>query len=133
MKTILHFLVIMVSAPIWTFTMCFFVIACGLSLIAMKIDPNITRGNCWLYALPLFIKYGGYLAVRAADGNKFLNLFMIPHVLYMPTLNRGSVISQYVPINRKSSFWVPWHALYYRGKIRHVEANHNAKQTNESI
>ena len=127
MRAALHFIVTMICAAAWAFAMCFFVLVWALAWLAKLIDPNMTRGNCWLYALPMFIEKGGYLAVRAADGNRFLKVFMVPHVLYMPILHSRSVISQYVPIDRKSSFWVPWHALNYRGRVRNVEANHNAK------
>ena len=127
MRAALHFIVTMICAAAWAFAMCFFVLVCALAMLGKLIDPDMTRGNCWLYALPLFIEKGGYLAVRAADGNRFLKVFMVPHVLYMPILHSRSIVSQYVPANRKSAFWVPWHTLIYRGRVRNVEANHNAK------
>ena len=65
--------------------------------------------------------------MRASDGLKFLRVFMVPHVLYMPILHGRSVISQYVPITRKSSFWFPWYAVNYHGEIRVIDSNHNAK------
>ena len=96
-------------------------------MLGKRIDPAHKRGNCWTYALPEFVEHGGYLAVRASDGLKFLGVFIVPHVLYMPILHGRSVISQYVPISRKSSFWFPWYAVNYHGEIRVIESNHNAK------
>jgi len=126
LKTCIHFIVTLVCTAALVFAMCFFVLVWALAWLAKKIDPKVTRGNCWTYALPMFIENGGYLAVRAADGQRFLKVFMVPHVLYMPELPRRAKVSQYVPIDRKSSFWVPWHTLNYRGKVRHSESNHNA-------
>ena len=129
MRAILHFMVTMLGAFFGAIALCFCTIVCALALLAKRIDPTHKRGNCWTYALPEFIERGGYLAVRAADGNRFLKVFMVPHVLYMPVLHGRSIVSQYVPVDRKSSFWVPWHTLIYRGRVRNVEANHNAKDS----
>ena len=129
MRAALHFIVIMASAIVGAIALWFCAIVCALALLAKRIDPTHKRGNCWTYALPEFIERGGYLAVRAADGNRFLKVFMVPHVLYMPVLHGRSIVSQYVPVDRKSSFWVPWHTLIYRGRVRNVEANHNAKDS----
>jgi len=107
--------------------LCFVSIICALALLGRRIDPAHKRGNCWTYALPKFLDNGGYLAIRASDGLKFLKVFIVPHVLYMPILHGRSVISQYVPIDRKSSFLFPWYAVNYHGEIRVVESNHNAE------
>lgn len=127
MRSALHFIVIMASAIVGAIALCFCAIVCSLALLAKRIDQTHKRGNCWTYALPEFIEHGGYLAVRASDGLKFLRVFMVPHVLYMPILHGRSVISQYVPITRKSSFWFPWYAVNYHGEIRVIDSNHNAK------
>ena len=127
MRSAIHFIVIMASAIVGAIALWFCAIVCALALLAKRIDPTHKRGNCWTYALPEFIEHGGYLAVRASDGLKFLKVFMVPHVLYMPILHGRSVISQYVPITRKSSFWFPWYAVNYHGEIRVIDSNHNAK------
>ncbi len=127
MRSAFHFLVTMLSVLFGAIAMCFASIVCAMAMLGKRIDPTHKRGNCWTYALPEFIEHGGYLAVRASDGLKFLGVFIVPHVLYMPILHGRSVISQYVPINKKSSFLFPWHALNYRGRVRNVEANHNAE------
>jgi len=127
MRSALHFIVIMASAIVGAIALCFCAIVCALALLAKHIDPTHKRGNCWTYALSEFIERGGYLAVRASDGLKFLKVFIVPHVLYMPILHKRSVISQYVPITRKSSFWFPWYAVNYHGEIRVIDSDHNAK------
>lgn len=127
MRAVLHFIVTMLVAFFGAIALCFCTIVCALALLAKRIDPTHKRGNCWTYALPEFVEHGGYLAVRASDGLKFLGVFIVPHVLYMPILHGRSVVSQYVPINRESSFWFPWYAVNYHGEIRVIESNHNAK------
>jgi len=127
MRATLHFIVTMLGAFFGAIVLCFASIVCALALLGKRIDPTHKRGNCWTYALPEFIEHGGYLAVRASDGLKLLGVFIVPHVLYMPILHGRSVISQYVPIDRKSSFLFPWYAVNYHGEIRVVESNHNAE------
>ena len=127
MRAALHFIVTMLGVFFGAIVLCFASIVCALALLGKRIDPTHKRGNCWTYALPEFIEKGGYLAVRASDGITFLKVFIVPHVLYMPILHGRSVISQYVPINRKSSFLFPWYAVNYHGEIRVVESNHNAE------
>ena len=126
MRAALHFIVTMLGVFFGAIVLCFASIVCALALLGKRIDPTHKRGNCWTYALPEFIEKGGYLAVRASDGITFLKVFIVPHVLYMPILHGRSVILQYVPINRKSSFLFPWYAVNYHGEIRVVESNHNA-------
>ena len=127
MRATLHFIVTMLGAFFGAIALCFCTVVCALAMLGKRIDPTHKRGNCWTYALPEFIEHGGYLAVRASDGLKFLGVFIVPHVLYMPILHGRSVILQYVPINRKSSFLFPWYAVNYHGEIRVVESNHNAE------
>ncbi len=126
MRPALHFLVTMLGALFGAIALCFCTLVCALAVLGKRIDPTHKRGNCWTYALPEFIEHGGYLAVRASDGLKFLKVFIVPHVLYMPILHGRSVVSQYVPIDRQSSFLLPWYAVDYRGEVRNVESNHNA-------
>ena len=126
MRATLHFIVTMLGAFFGAIALCFCTIVCALALLGKRIDPTHKRGNCWTYALPEFVEKGGYLAVRASDGLKFLGVFIVPHVLYMPILHGRSVISQYVPIDRRSSSLLPWYAVNYLGEIRSVESNHNA-------
>lgn len=126
MRSALHFIVTMLGAFFGAIALCFASIVCVLAILGKSIDPTLKRGNCWTYALPEFIEKGGYLAVRASDGLKFLGVFIVPHVLYMPILHGRSVISQYVPIDRRSSSLLPWYAVNYHGEIRNVESNHNA-------
>ncbi len=126
MRATLHFIVTMLGAFFGAIALCFCTVVCALAMLGKRIDPTHKRGNCWTYALPEFVEKGGYLAVRASDGLKFLGVFIVPHVLYMPILHGRSVISQYSPTDRLSSFWCPWFVLHYKGRVRHVESNHNA-------
>lgn len=126
MRSTIHFIVTMLGAFFGAIALCFCTIVCALAMLGKRIDPTHKRGNCWTYALPEFVENGGYLAVRASHGLKFLGVFIVPHVLYMPVLHGRSVISQYVPVDRRSSSLLPWYAVDYRGEIRSVESNHNA-------
>jgi len=96
------------------------------------LDPKIKVGNCWYHALPRWIKSGGYLAIRPADGQRFLKIFMVPHVIWIKSFDpRTAELEQYVPINRQKGSWLPWHTIIYEGRIRTTEINHPAKEIKE--
>jgi hypothetical protein len=92
-----------------------------------SVYPTAETGNCWSHALPNWWKHGGYLALRAADGQKFLGVFPVMHVIWVKVLPRRTNLEQYVPIKRQTSDILPWYTIVYKGVVRKVEAPHNAR------
>lgn len=132
MRLAAHFLITMVCAVAWAAANWFFVAVACLAWLSRKVYPKSEYGNCWLHALPLWVKDGGYLLIRPADGQRFLGVFCVPHVMHVTKLpRRGVELTQYVPVTRKSGQCWPKHVLYYRGEIRTVENPHNAASTIE--
>ena len=84
-------------------------------------------GNCWSYAVPRWLRYGGYLVVRIAPGIKILGFIPVLHVIWCKDLKDAS-IEQFVPVNRKHAFWFPWHTIWFKGKVLTEESDRfNAK------
>ncbi len=98
-----------------------------LAIFAKKVHPAATVGNCWTHALPNWWAHGGYLAMRSADGQKFIGVFPVMHVIWIKSLPRKTSLEQYVPIKRQTSNILPWYTIGYKGVVRKVEAPHNAR------
>lgn len=71
------------------------------------------RGNCWLYALPRWLKNpsGSYLVVRKSRHSFW------PHVMLAQSIEDLEV-EEFVPVKPKSGWRATFHALIYEGKVR---------------
>lgn len=129
LRSTFHSLIIWVAAFVWGIGNCFYVLMASLILLAKRVDPNSRYGNCWTYAVPLWLRFGGHLAIRAADDNKFLWVFPVFHAKYIAQLPRkGLRMRQYIPapeLRRKTRVW-PWYTVYYKGQVHRVDAPHDA-------
>lgn len=128
-RKVTHFLLAWIGTVFWAIGNCFYVLTTLIILLGQKVHPTSKYGNCWSYAVPLWLRYGGHLAVRASDHNKFLWVFPLPHVKFIPVLPPDGVeMRQFVPpeSDRHESEAFPWYAIYYRGEIRDSETPHNA-------
>ena len=101
-------------------------ITTAIVILADKALPNATSGNCWTYALPKWYRHGGYLLVRNADIVRFLWIFPVPHVAWVKHLGSDVVVEQFDPVKRKLSKFFPWFTIYYEGKVKLRESNHDA-------
>lgn len=119
-----------VGFTVWAAGILFMYLSTMLSVLGDRVLPGATSGNCWSFALPKWHKHGGYLLIRDADGQRFLNLFKVPHVIWVKTLPpKGSTIDleQFVPVKRKVARWLPLHTVYYEGRTRTTEVPHNSR------
>jgi hypothetical protein len=125
MKTGIHFLMVFIAALFWIVGCSFFFIAFIFTWLADKLIPYSIKGNCWSFAGPLWVKYGGYLLIRPADGQRVFGIFPILHVAWVKNLDpRGLELLQFFPTKRKNGRFMPWHVLYYTGEVRDVEKPH---------
>ena len=122
----LHLPLILASVFFWSIAMFFMLITIGFSLLMLKLYPDSLEGNCWSYALPRWIKHGGYLAVGPAAGQRFLNYFFIPHVIWVKKMSPETELEQLVPIRRKSRSFIPYYTLFFKGKVNVVEKSQDA-------
>jgi hypothetical protein len=122
-----HFFLSSVGLAVWGVAMCFMVLAVALSHLCHKVCRNPDRQNCWSHTLWRWNTYGGYLAVRKADGVQFIKWLPVPHVLWLMEIpKKGVRLEQYVPIKRERAKWLPWFTGYFKGRVIHFDSNHAA-------
>jgi hypothetical protein len=128
MRHALHLLITLFAALAWGIGNVLYVITLLLAKAAKWVDQDSAYSNCWLHALVKWRKHGGYILMRAADGQRFLRIFPVPHAIWVSSLpRRGVELEQYIPIDRHSNECCPWYTVYYRGEIRTVESPHPAR------
>lgn len=125
MKKLLHALLVIGAAVPWTIGMFALFLSSLGALAADKVWPNATKGNCWSYAWPKWLKQGGYIDIRPAEGQRILGVFFLPHVIWMPEWPEGIPIKHAQPIKRHHSRWIPWYTLYYDFEVKDTEKPHN--------
>jgi hypothetical protein len=126
-RQVAHFLISSVGMSIWGVAMALMCVCVALSYAARRVMPDSEFRNCWLDTLWKWHRYGGYLAVRPADGVRFLKWLPVPHVIWLMELpKRGAKIEQYIPIQREREKWLPWFTGYFKGRTIHFDSNHAA-------
>ena len=126
-RTIAHAICVWLGFLLWAPAMALIAATAGLAILADRARPHARDGNCWSYALQKYAKHGGYLLVRAADGQQFLGLFQVPHVAWVSHLSDDNNMRFFVPERRKSARFVPWYVVYYSGRILTRERSHDAE------
>ena len=126
MKALLHKIFCYFGAIFWIISVTTMTITTLFASLCDWVDPTSKMGNCWSFALPKWAKQGGYLLIRPADGNRFLKIFPVPHVLWVKQIPKeGLVLEQFFPLERKQASWFPHHTLYYKGIVKTKEHPHN--------
>lgn len=69
-------------------------------------------GNCWLYALPLFLSKGGYLVVCWSPRNR-----LIPHAMWTQDL-QGVEVHEFIPDHPRTGLFGLLFAILFRGRVR---------------
>lgn len=127
MKPLVHFFLCLISVPFWVAGITFMSLALLPILAAYRISPRFSRGNCWTYACPRWFSRGGYLVVRPSAGVKFLSIFSVPHVAWMPRTPPAGSLKQFIPASRKTASWFPWFTLYFKGRVTDQEKGREAQ------
>ena len=126
MRKLVHIVLASVGFVFWCAAMWLMAFTTWIAVLADKVLPDATHGNCWTYALPRWYLHGGYLLVRNADGQRFLGFLPVPHVAWVSHLGDASLLEQFDPVRRQHSFWMPWHTIYYRGRVKTTERQHDS-------
>lgn len=125
----MHFFITSIGMALWVVAMAIMGVCCWLSRAAHRTLPDSEIQNCWLAVLWRWHKYGGYLAVRPADGTRLWHRLKVPSAIWIQELpRRGVKLSQFVPTKRKQPRVCPAIVGYYVGEVRTVEAPHNATE-----
>jgi hypothetical protein len=126
MRVVIHVLLAAVGFGTWCAAMWLMAATTALAVLGDKVLPNATHGNCWTFALPRWHIHGGYLLVRNADGQRFLGFLPVPHVAWVKHLGNEALLEQFDPITRHYSWWMPWFTIYYAGRIKKTERQHDS-------
>lgn len=122
-----HFAISSVALALWGSAM---VAMCGvvvLSYAARLALPDSEWQNCWLAVLWKWHRYGGYLAVRPADGTRLMRYLPVPSAIWIQEMpRRGVKLEYYAPLDRKYSQYFPWYTGYFKGRIRLADSRHVA-------
>jgi hypothetical protein len=117
----LHFLICLLAAVPWVIAMLGMVASTLLVLLADWIWRDAHWGNCWTYVGPKWIRDGGYMCIRASDGQRFLGVFPVPHVIWVKHIDVASEIEQTHPDKRFMNRWFPFYVLYFPYHVMHKE------------
>jgi hypothetical protein len=125
-RKILHAILVSLAVIPWLVAVNCGVLCLILVVLADKVWPSATWGNCWAYVGPKWFKHGGYLLIRYADDIRLLGKLRIPHAIWLKTLGDNYRLEQTVPINRSKAKKVPWRVFYFPFTIREKERDHGS-------
>lgn len=116
-RFVIHALIGVLAFALFALGVSVLMLALGLTLVADRVWPNATWGNCWMFVGPRLVKHGGAFLVQAADGPRFLKIFPVPHALMVHHLGADSRVEQTVPLKRTKAQWFPWRAVYFPHRV----------------
>jgi hypothetical protein len=120
----LHRLLVVISLVPLALAFAFLAIFAGFALLADKAMPHARWGNCWTYAVPRWLKYGGYLSLRRSDGVALFGRVGIPHAVWQSSLRGG--LRMTAPVKRKSGLFFPVHVMLFDFTVWHGDGLHEA-------
>ncbi len=122
-----HFLISSVGMAIWGIAMALMCVCIPLAHAARRVMPDSEYQNCWLAVLWKWHRYGGYLAVRPADGTRLWKFLPVPSAIWLQELpRRGVKLEYYAPLDRRYADCCPWYVGYFKGRIRLADSRHVA-------
>ena len=123
----MHFGISSVALAVWGAAMALLCVVVALAYAARHALPDSTWQNCWLAVLWKWHRYGGYLAIRPADGTRLLRRLPVPSAIWIQEIpRRGVKLEYYAPMDRQYSDCCPWYVGYFRGRIRLADSRHVA-------
>lgn len=128
LRRVAHAVLVTAAAPPYLIAYLLLVLCAGLVVVAEHVLPHARVGNCWSYVGPRWLKYGGYIAIRAARGVSLSGSLLVPHAIWIRELPPGTDMRQTVPLNRRKSRWFPWFVAYFPFKV--VDTERNPVETN---
>lgn len=129
MRRIFHFSLAIVGLIVWGIANFFYSFCIYLAIFGDRLIPGTTFSNCWAFSLSRWWKYGGYIAIRKSDGNKFLGFLPLPHIIWIKSISWDHAeIEHLIPNERKKTSWFPWYAIYFDGYISNNEKSHKAME-----
>jgi hypothetical protein len=116
MRSALHFLLCVLAAAPLLLANFALTLALWLYVLADRVLPGATRGNCWSYVAPLVWREGGHLMMRPAHGVRLLWLGIVQHVSWARTVDGH--IEQTEPVERYKGPALLWRWVYFDFGVR---------------
>jgi len=116
MRAALHFVLCVLAAVPLLLANFALTLALWLYVLADRVLPGATRGNCWSYVAPLVWHHGGHLLMRPAKGVRLLWMGMVQHVAWAPRVHGH--VEQTEPAERYSGRWLLLRWVYFRLIVR---------------
>ena len=124
MRWLAHRLLIVLSVLPLLLAFGLFLTFAAVAIVADRVLPRATWGNCWTYAVPRWLRYGGYLSLRRSDGVALFGRVGIPHAAWQSSL-RGE-LRMTSPITRVPNMYLPLRALLFEYEVWHGDGPHAA-------
>lgn len=78
------------------------------------------RSNCFIYALRMWHRHGGYIIIRRS------RYLWIPHFLWAPPGGLdGAELRHFVPVSPSRRPWMIWRALRFEGIVKNSDKREN--------
>lgn len=121
MKRFLHALLVIVgNVPLLGAYLCI-LFAMWIYVLADKLWPDATRGNCWSFALAQAWKRGGHVPIRPVREAKMaFGLGMALHAAWTPRLH--GQVEQTEPVERYKGPSLLWRWMYFPFSARGADS-----------
>lgn len=116
MRQAMHFALCVLAAVPLLIANFGLTLALWLYVLADRVLPAATRGNCWSYVAPLVWKHGGHIVMRPARGVRLLWVGVVQHAAWAPRLSGH--IEQTQPVERYTGPALLWRWVYFDFGVR---------------
>jgi hypothetical protein len=117
----LHAVICIAAFFPWLVGVLGFGAALALTVLADKLWPNATWGNCWTYVGPRWFKHGGYVQMRLVKCPKIFGRSFIPHAIWLRESHPEAKLEQTEPMTRIKRLRDAWQTIYFRFYIHTSE------------
>lgn len=111
-----HATLVLIGIMPWAVGMTCLWISMHLAVLADRVWPDATAGNCWAFTMARWRKHGGYMAIRPSPRP----FSYIPHAIWVENLDGVSLL-QTMPIRRALTWYNGWRAFYFNYRITRGE------------
>lgn len=123
LRHVLHALLAYLGVIPWLIAYAAMQIVFWLALLGDKVLPDARHGNCWTFVCPRVIGLGGYMVIRPVKRARFFGVGLVPHVLWLRSIEPDSTLLQTEPVDRYEGRWKFWRFFYFPFRLKSSEAS----------
>lgn len=118
LRRVVYFALLGVGFSLWLPSVTVLGITAYIATLGARVIPNYRWSNCWIFAMQLYIKEGGYIIVRASRDIRVLRRFTVPHAMHAKVLPPDMQVRMFSPTKRdKNQKWMPLKAVCFKGRV----------------